>query len=159
MDSIHMSTERLRHLLREIRDKKPDYTICASHDISGPGGGVYITAKTVLDEKHLAWIEHRNPSAEEESYVDVVLYRGTPPPNREPDVPPPELDLPEARDPKGEDRRQRAESTSAEVGKRAMEVARQAAKVFKAVNKADFTVADLRQGEMEGALGQLTVDI
>ena len=76
MDSVNMSTERVRHLLREIRDKKLDYRICTARDISGPGGGVYITAHAELNEKHLAWVERRNPIADGNTFLEVILYKG-----------------------------------------------------------------------------------
>jgi hypothetical protein len=38
MDPIGMSTERVRHLLRQIRDRKLDYRICSAADVIGPVG-------------------------------------------------------------------------------------------------------------------------
>lgn len=64
MEPISMSTERLRHLLQEIRQRELDYRICSAEDVIGPGGGVYITAKSEIEARHLDWIERRNPAAE-----------------------------------------------------------------------------------------------
>ena len=53
MEPISMSTERLRHLLREISERELDYRICTAEDVIGPGGGIYITAQSALEERHL----------------------------------------------------------------------------------------------------------
>lgn len=62
MYSISLSTDRLRHLLREIDENNLDYRLHPARDVPGPGGGVYITAQTRLNAKVLDWIENRNPS-------------------------------------------------------------------------------------------------
>ena len=57
-----MSTERLRFLLREVCEQELAYRICSAEDLTGPGGGVYIAAKTELEERHLDWLDRRNPA-------------------------------------------------------------------------------------------------
>lgn len=159
MQSVNMSTERLRFLLREIREKDQDYTLCVARDIYGPGGGVYITADSALEEKHLTWLERRNPAPEGDTFVEVILYKGKPSGGRTAASPAVEMDLPEEKDTGEESYRDRAEKRSAEVGKRAKAVARQAEKMYRTIGKADFSIADLRRAEVEGGLKEFEKQI
>ena len=152
MDAISVSTGRVRYLLKQIRDKRFDYQICAARDVIGPGGGVYITANTELDERHLAWLEQRNPAARADVYIDVVFCRAADPRSAPAPVQPDGLDLAEAGEPDDRDYQKRAEAASGEVASRAEHVARQAEAVYRAVSKPDFSVADLRRGEVESSL-------
>ncbi|MEW6752339.1 MAG: hypothetical protein AB1505_15350 [Candidatus Latescibacterota bacterium] len=147
---MNMSTTRVRYLLRYLREHDPDYRICAAHDIAGPGGGVYITAQTELDERHLAWLERRNPVRGAETDIEVIFCRaGT---RRGRGALPAPAEATADQGGRQEEGRQRAESLSCEVGSRAEAVARHAEQVYRAISKPDFTVADLRRGEVEGGL-------
>ena len=152
MDSVSISTGRLKHVMRQIKAKKFNYRVCFARDIVGPGGGVYITANTELDERYLGWLDRRNPTQQGDSFVDVVFYKGDVPSPREPSIPLDELDLPAEDTHVEEDYRKRAETVSNEVVGRAGEVVKQAEGVYKSLNKPDFTIADLRGAEVEGSL-------
>ncbi len=151
MDSITMSTERLRLLMREIDEKKFHYRICSANDIIGPGGGVYITANSELNEKHLDWFERRNPAPEGATYVDVVLYEEAPPSRKPADVPK-DLELPKERGRSAREREERAHQHSRAVGEKAEAVAKQASSVYRSIGKQDFSAADLRQPNTESVL-------
>lgn len=145
MEGLTITTERVRHLLGEIHRRALEYRVCAARDIVGPGGGVYITAGTPLDGKHLSWLERRNPSGRSEVFVEVVLQRG----DQEP-VRPPDLELTAAEpDP---DYHRGAERASAEVCTRAQAVAQQAEAVYRVIGKADPGIGDLRRADTEGGL-------
>jgi hypothetical protein len=150
MNAITMSTQRLRHLLGEIREKKSPYRVCSARDIIGPGGGVYITANSELDERHLAWLERRNPAPETPTYVEVALYKDEAPVSTTG-----ELELPQAEEPPEKDSRERAENYSREVVERAENVVQQAEEVYRAVGKIDFSVADLSRGGADAGLREL----
>ena len=148
MEPISMSTERLRHLLQEIRQRELDYRICSAEDVIGPGGGVYITAKSEIEARHLDWIERRNPAAEGGTYMDVLVMRG-----EVQRAAPADLDLIAEEKPPKQNQRERAEHHSRQVVEHAQKVAKQADDVYKSVGKLDFNAADLRQGSAEAGLG------
>jgi len=146
MDPISMSTERLRHLLQEVREQEQAYRICSAEDLMGPGGGVYIAAKTELEERHLNWLDRRNPAAGP-TYLDVVFLRGEAKGGEAVD-----LDLRSDEVAPGRSRRERAEHHSRQVVEHAQTVTKQAEEVYKAVGKLDFNAADLRKGTAEAGL-------
>ena len=148
MEPISMSTERLRHLLREISERELDYRICTAEDVIGPGGGIYITAQSALEERHLDWIERRNPVAEASAYLDVLILQGESKKSAAIDL---ELEA-DAQAPPQENQRQRAEHHSREVVEQARKIAKQAEEVYKSVGKLDFSSADLRQGKAAAGL-------
>jgi hypothetical protein len=152
MDSVTMSTERLRLLMREIEEKKFDYRICSADDIIGPGGGVYVTANSELNEKHLDWFERRNPAPEGATFVDVVLYKGTSPSSKKPADVPQDLELPKERARTAREREERAHQQSRAVGEKAEAVAKQAGALYRNIGKQDFSAADLRHPSSESGL-------
>ncbi|MBT4096405.1 MAG: hypothetical protein HOE86_02095, partial [Gemmatimonadetes bacterium] len=138
--TVSMSTTRVRDILREIEDRESDLNVCPAEDVPGPGGGVYITRVTPLNLKHLEWMESRNPSRSETTYVDVRFVRGDP--NTGTEVPPPdEIDAKPEVVPDQKDREKRASEYSKAVGEAAMTVARRAEAVQRALGSADFSVA------------------
>ena len=147
MDPISMSIERLRHFLQIIVEQKPGYRICSAKDVIGPGGGVYIAAKTEIEERHLDWIERRSPVVKGSTYMDVfILYdegRG----DEEVDL---DLAVEESRP--GEGQQQRAEHHARQVVDNARAVARTAEEVYKVVGKLDFKQVDLQQGSSVAGL-------
>lgn len=152
MDSVTMSTERLRLLMREIEEQKFDYRICSASDIIGPGGGVYVTANSELNEKHLDWFERRNPAPDGATFVDVVLYKGTSPSSKKPAEVPQDLELPQERARTAQEREERAHQHSREVGEKAEAVAKQAGALYRNIGKQDFSTADLRHPSSESGL-------
>ena len=146
MDPISMSTERLRHLLKEIDEQELAYRICSAEDLMGPGGGIYIAAKTEIEVRHLDWLDRRNPAGGA-TYLDVLVLRGEAKHEK-----PVDLDLSAEDEPPQRNRRERAEHHSRQVVEQAQKVAQQAEDVYKAVGKLDFSAADLRQGSAEAGL-------
>ncbi|MFA6111949.1 MAG: hypothetical protein WDA75_24595 [Candidatus Latescibacterota bacterium] len=145
MEGLTISTERVRQLLGEIGKRGLDYRVCAARDIVGPGGGVYITAGTPLEGRHLSWLERRSPAGRSEVLVEVVLQRADEGPVHAAD-----LELTAAvPDP---DYHHGAERVSAEVCTRAQGVAQQAEAVYRAIGKADPGIGDLRRADTEGGL-------
>ena len=157
MNSINMSTERLRFLLQEFEENDRNLAIHPVKDVPGPGGGVYITSQTALTEKHLEWIESRSLSLESETYLDVqfvregegsVSSRSVDPEKQLPK----ELDLPTEK-PKSElEKEERATVTSKRVVTHAKEVAGKAEKVYKSIGAMDFTAAELRKPDVNESL-------
>ncbi len=148
-----MSTSRLRHLLQQVAEREDVYRICCAHDILGPGGGVYIAADSELDERHLRWLERRNPapSGDTTTYLEVVIYKGKAPTPLAGD----ELEIGQEEGSAPQDLRAHAEHHSREVVEHAQQLGEQAEAVYRAVGKMDFTVADLRRGEAEAGLREL----
>jgi hypothetical protein len=152
MEGVTVSTERLRHLMRQVQAQEFNYRICFAQDIVGPGGGVYIRANTELDAGHMAWLERRNPSSPGQELVDVVFYKGARSENSaSTSVADLELEA-ESVDSAGASRRDRAEAAAADVTGHATEVARGAEAVYRSLASPDFSAADLRQGEMAAGL-------
>ena len=147
MDPISMSTERLRHLLQEVREQELAYRILSAEDLIGPGGGVYIAAKTEIEERHLDWLDRRNPAGGA-TYLDVVVMRGESKRKEPVDL---DLGSDEEASPE-QSRRERAEHHSRQVVEHAQSVAKQAEDVYKSVGKLDFSAADLRKGTAEAGL-------
>ena len=141
-----MSTERLRFLLREVCEQELAYRICSAEDLTGPGGGVYIAAKTELEERHLDWLDRRNP-ADGATYIDVIVLHDEVQGDGAVD-----LDLSSDERRPDRSRRERADYHSRQVVEHAQTVAKQAENVYKAVGKLDFRAADLRKGTAEAGL-------
>ncbi|MFT5376618.1 MAG: hypothetical protein ACI906_003456 [Candidatus Latescibacterota bacterium] len=149
MEPISMSTERLRHLFKQVAESEERYRVCCARDIVGPGGGIYIAANSELNEQHLKWLDRRNPSPDGPTYVEVVLYKGA----VQAKAAPKSLDLAEEKD--SPNKRARAEVHSRAVVEGAQEVGKQAEAVFRTTGKMDFTAADLRSGEAQAGLREL----
>ncbi len=145
MRKLILSTERLRHLLKEFDEKESDYRICSAKDIPGPGGGVYITSDTPLTERHLDWLERRNLAADGPTLLEVVFLKGTMPTGSPADN---EVDADLER--RQAERRDRAEATSRQVAKNAEAVARQAEEVYRGVGMMNFSVAARKKGVQLG---------
>ena len=159
MSSITMSTGRLRRLIKEVKEKKFDYRICSASDIIGPGGGVYVTADSELNEKHLDWLERRNPVPEGNSFVDVVLYKGAAPVAREAAEIPGDIDLPKGGALWAQEQEERAQERSQEIGEKAEAVAKGAGNLYRTIGKQDFSTADLRRPNTESGLREFELQI
>lgn len=145
--SLRMSTERLRYLLRDIEKKKSNLQLVPAEDVPGPGGGVYITRSTPLSVKHLDWIESRNPSPDGLTYLDVRWEEGAS------NAPLPDgLVEDERAAPTVQERKEKAEQEAKKVSNSARKVADGAAGIYKALGKADFTSEDLRRPETDASL-------
>ncbi|MBT6629329.1 MAG: hypothetical protein HOB49_20115, partial [Gemmatimonadetes bacterium] len=78
MNSISMSTQDLRALLREAESTRQPVVIRFAQDVPGPGGSSFVAANARLTERHLNWLEQRNPaSASRPTYVDVIISHET----------------------------------------------------------------------------------
>ena len=155
--SVSLSTERIRHLLRDFEEKGHKLAIHPSKDIPGPGGGVYITSQTPLNAKHLDWFESRNLSLEAETYVEVSFVRegeGSAGSRevRDADQLPQELDIPEESPKSEEEKGKRAEVTSKRVVTTAKKVAGDADKVYRAVGQMDFSMEELGKPDVQESL-------
>lgn len=74
INPISLNTEKLRRLLVEIRTRQLPYTVCVAEDIRGPGGGIYVLARTPVSTRHIAWFESRNPApGRMPTFMEVVL--------------------------------------------------------------------------------------
>jgi len=138
MSVVNLSTERLRHVLKDIQTKGWDYRPCAAYDVIGPAGVPYITANTLLNFQHLKWFERRNPVPQEPTYIEVVFYHKD--------------HLPTAGRPESsmlasmgaadlaaqhlDERRPQAQATARRVGRRAKEVADQAGRLHELLEPA-----------------------
>jgi len=157
MNSINLSTERIRFLLREFEDKGHKLAVHPAKDVPGPGGGVYITSQTALSEKHLEWIESRSLSLENETYLDVQFVRegeGSTSSRAVDPVKqlPKEFDLP-TEPPKSElEKEERATVTSKKVVTHAKEVAGKAEKVYRSIGAMEFSSAELRKPDVKESL-------
>ena len=146
MNKLSLSTERLRHMLKQFDEQEFDYQICSSRDILGPGGGVYITTDTPLNVQHLSWLERRNLSPDSTTYVEVYFTKSD-----APAAVPDQFDIPKTADPEG-DRKKRAEAVSREVGDSANEVAEQASELYRSLGNSDFSIAAVRKSSGESGL-------
>ena len=147
MSAISISTRDLRAILREARGKELGVAVRAAQDIYGPGGAVFIAANARINERHLAWLEQRNPAADRRpTYVEVVITqeRG---PRAVPDLGEPATTVSE--------RRRRAVEVSREVVAKAEDVARKATEIYRIVGNAAFTMSALRNREVIENLQEL----
>ena len=118
MNAVSMTTNALRDILDRMGAGDLGFRVLVASDISGPGGRVFIAAHTELSERHLSWLEQRNPAPNAPTYVDVLFSQ-----NRPSAVLENQFDLSaEAPEAAGQ-RRQRAAAMSRQVGKRAEAVA------------------------------------
>ena len=148
MSAISISTEDLRAILLEARGKELGLAVRAAQDIYGPGGSVFIAANARITERHLAWIEQRNPAADRRpTYVEVIITQ-----ERHGARTPPGLAEPVAT---VSERRRRAAAVSREVVAKAEDVARKATEIYRIVGGAAFTVSALRNRDVVENLQEL----
>jgi len=117
---LSLNTDKLRRLLVDLRKRQLPYTVCLADDIRGPGGGVYVKARTPVSMRHITWFEGRNPApGRMPTFMEVLLVGAD-------DAPvegmPPELEL--AEDGGAEDARSRAAKAAGAVGRQAEATAR-----------------------------------
>ncbi|MEW6750175.1 MAG: hypothetical protein AB1505_04275 [Candidatus Latescibacterota bacterium] len=149
MDPVSMTTRSLRDILHRAAERDLGFRVCVADDVLGPGGRVYIRARAELTERHLAWLEQRNPSrASTPTYVDVVFVQYAPLRSLATEV------SRSRSEPPGE-RQRRAEAVSRQVRARAEDVARQAQEVFRIVGAGAFTAAALRNPRVRAGLQAL----
>lgn len=150
MNAVSMTTNALRDILDRMGAGDLGFRVLVASDISGPGGRVFIAAHTELSERHLSWLEQRNPAPNAPTYVDVLFSQKRPSAVLEN-----QFDLSaEAPEAAGQ-RRQRAAAMSRQVGKRAEAVARQAREVYQIVGIGAFTPAALRSRKVQDKLRDL----
>ena len=143
-----MSTRDLRALLRESQRSGAGVVVRIAQDIPGPGGSVFIAANARLSERHLNWLEQRNPaSSSRTTYVDVVIVQE----GRAEPLPPRGVEPADS----SRERHRRAREVSREVVTKADEVTRQAAEVYRIVGDAAFTPQALRNPQVQENLSQL----
>ena len=143
-----MSTRDLRTLLREAESTQQPVVIRFAHDVPGPGGASFVATNVRLTERHLNWLEQRNPAAASRpTYVDVIISHesrsGKPRPLRS-----------ETEDSVAQ-RQRRAHEVSRDVVKKADEVTRQAADVYHIVGNDAFTQKALRNRDVQENLQEL----
>ena len=150
MNAVSMSTKNLRAILRKIQDRDLGYRVCAARDIAGPGGGVFIAANAELAQRHLSWLEQRNPARKMgPTYVEVVFVQKSPAPlPAELDLPSEAPEAPEAQ----RERERRAVEISRQVISRGEDVVQKAIDVFRIIGDAPLTVSGLRRPEAEATL-------
>lgn len=148
MSAISISTRDLRVILQEAKGNDMGLAVRAAQDIYGPGGSVFIAVKARITERHLSWLEQRNPAAgRRPTYVDVVISqeRGS---SRTPaDIAEP---VSAARQ-----RTRKAKEVSREVVVKAEDVARKATEIYRIVGGGAFTVSALRNREVVENLQEL----
>ena len=151
MNSISMSTSDLRAMLREAEGKELGITIRFAHDIPGPGGSAFIAGNSKLTERHLDWLEHRNPVAgNKPTYVQVVIAHETRSARSANDSKRPAEPAESAGS-----RRKRAEQMSREVVARADEVAKKAVAIHRIVGGGAFSASALRNRDVLENLQEL----
>ena len=152
MNAVSMSTKNLRGLLRKFAEKDLGYRVCVAKDITGPGGSVFIAARTELTQRHLSWLQQRNPARKTTpTYVDVVFSQQ----NLSTSTLTAELDFP-AESPEAKKARQlRATEISRQVITRGEDVVQEAIEVFQIIGDTPFTVANLRSAGTLEKLEQL----
>jgi len=144
-----MSTRDLRRILRESASAQAGVVVRSARDIHGPGGAVFIAAQVKLTERHLAWLEQRNPAADRRpTYVEVTLSHESG--RRLPDL----GRVQEAPD-SPQERRRRATEASRQVVEKANDVSRQAVQVYRIVGAGAFTDSALRRPEVRENLAEL----
>ncbi len=142
-----MSTQDLRTLLREAESTQQPVVIRFAQDIPGPGGSSFVAANARLTERHLNWLEQRNPaSASRPTYVDVIISHEARAARR------PVRSEPED---SAASRQRRAVEVSRDVAKKADEVTRQAADVYRIVGSDAFTPKSLRNRDVQENLQTL----
>ena len=150
MEIVSMTTRSLRDILQKARQQDLGFRILVARDIMGPGGSVFIAARTELTERHLTWLEQRNPSPRGPTYVDVSFSQESPTATLTTD-----LDLAAEAPDTAADRRRRASTLSREVGARAEEVVRQAREVYRIVGETSISGSALRNRKVRENLSDL----
>lgn len=143
-----MSTKSLRDILRKANRRELGIRILLAEDVHGPGGNVFITARSELNERHLNWLERRNPAPGAPTYVEVAFARdqsATGPPI---DIAPDALA-------KAGQQRKRANELSDQVGQRAQDVVRQASQVHRLVGDGLFASGALKNPKVRENLSDL----
>jgi hypothetical protein len=145
-----MTTRSLRDILRRVQQQDLGFRVLIARDVIGPGGAVFIAAHAQLTERHLTWLEQRNPVAGAPTYVEVVFAQERASASLADHV---EVaaEAPET----ATERRGRAAALSRQVGARAEEVARQAREVYRLVGETAFSEAALRNPRVQENLHQL----
>ena len=155
MNAVSMTTRSLRDILRRAAEKDLGFKVCAAGDIPGPGGGVFIKARTELTERHLTWFEQRNPArGRAPTYVDVLFVQ-----EGQARSLPAEVEKAAQPAAAARERRRRAETGSREVGVRAENVTRQAQEVFRLIGDLAFPESALRHPKVQANLQELDVRI
>jgi hypothetical protein len=146
--AISISTRDLRVILQEARGKDMGLAVRAAKDIYGPGGSVFIAVNARITERHLVWLEQRNPAAgSRPTYVDVVISQ-----ERGGSRTPPDLAEPVSA---ARERTRKAKEVSREVVVKAEDVARKATEIYRIVGGGAFTVSALRNREVVENLQEL----
>ncbi len=141
MNPISMSTRDLRAILREAEAKEPGVAVRVAADIYGPGGSVFIAANSKLTERHLVWLEQRNPAADTKpTYVDIIITQER---RSSSDF----ARAVESADSVTE-RRRRSSEISRDVVVKADDVAKKATEVYRIVGEQAFTTSALRNREV-----------
>lgn len=148
METISMSTKSLRDILRKTSERDLGIRILLAEDAYGPGGNVFITARSELNERHINWLERRNPAPGAPTYIEVILAHeqasGTPP-----------ADIVSEAPSKAGQQRRRANELSQQVGKRAEDVVRQASQVHRLVGDGLFASGALKNPKVRENLSAL----
>lgn len=148
MNAVSMSTRSLRDILNK---KELGFKVCIGRDVAGPGGAVFIKAHTELTERHLAWLEQRNPFRDRvATYVEVVFLEGSAPGSL-----PEEIGRQAQPAETARQRRKRAEQGSREVTERAEAVSHQAQEVFRLIGDLAFPESALRHPKVQANLQEL----
>ena len=148
MNAVSMSTRSLRDILKK---KELGFKVCIGRDVAGPGGAVFIKAHTELTERHLTWLEQRNPFRDKvPTYVEVVFLEGS-----APGALPEEIGRQAQPAEKARQRRKRAEQGSREVAERAEAVTHQAQEVFRLIGDLAFPESVLRNPKVQANLQEL----
>jgi hypothetical protein len=143
-----MSTQDLRALLREAESTRQPVVIRFAQDVPGPGGSSFVAANARLTERHLNWLEQRNPaSASRPTYVDVIISHETRQARQRPVRSEPEDSAAQ--------RQRRATDVSRDVAQKADAVTRQAADVYRIVGSDAFTPKALRNKDVQETLQTL----
>lgn len=143
-----MTTKSLRDILRKATERDLGFKVRVAGDIHGPGGGVFIANHTELNERHLTWLEQRNPAPGASTFVEVVFTQDHPSPT---EVVPHEPEAPA----NAAARRRRAEELSQEVGKRAEVINRQALEIYRIIGEEAFGEGALRNPKVRDNLRDL----
>ncbi len=143
-----MSTKSLRDILRKTNERDLGIRILLAKDAYGPGGNVFITAHSELNERHLNWLERRNPAPGAPTYIEVVFAR-----DQSSHAPP--VDIASEAPSKANQQRRRAKELSQQVGQRAEDVVRQASQVHRLIGDGLFASNALKNPTVRENLSDL----
>jgi len=148
MNAVSMSTRSLRDILKK---KELGFKVCIGRDVAGPGGAIFIKAHTELTERHLTWLEQRNPFRDKgPTYVEGGVLEGSAPGSL-----PEEIGRQAQPAETVRERRKRAEQGSREVTERAEAVTHQAQEVFRLIGDLAFPESALRHPKVQANLQEL----